>query len=219
MNLLTPAPMKIALTSFTTTLVLTLSVTIPSQTAEALVPEEERTTQIQQLRTHENTLEQNIPVDIGEIEVSQEWLIAQEAARVAEENRIKNENTPQVFRDVPSGVGAQGLVAAALAQLGVQQDCTDLVQNSLAAIGLTERRENGGYDLGTGIWQYDRYGTRVDISQLAPGDILVYGNAGSGTHVAIYIGDGQAVHGGYSNNTVIAGVHTAGHPLTGAIRV
>ncbi len=126
---------------------------------------------------------------------------------------------PQVYANVPQGVGAQGLVDAALSQLGVAQDCTNLVQNSLAAIGLTQRLDQGGFDLGTGIWQYDGFGTRVDINSLLPGDILVYGNAGSGAHVAIYIGDGQAVHGGFSGNTVIAAVHYTPGYLTGAIRV
>lgn len=146
--------------------------------------------------------------DLPEVGISEEWLREQAA-----------KNHPHVYRNVPSGVGAQGLVAAALAQLGVPQDCTDLVQNSLAAIGLTARRDQGGFDLGTGIWQYDRFGVRVDINSLNPGDILIYGNAGSGTHVAIYVGDGMAVHGGYGNNTVVAGVHTASDRLTGAIRV
>jgi len=126
---------------------------------------------------------------------------------------------PQVYKDIPSGSGAEGLVNAALAQLGTAQDCTDLVQNSLAAIGLIQRRDQGGLDLGTGIWQYDGFGTRVDISSLNPGDILIYGNAGSGTHVAIYIGDGQAVHGGYNGGTVIAPANSPADILTGAIRV
>ena len=126
---------------------------------------------------------------------------------------------PAVASNVPLRPGAQGLVDAALAQVGVvSQDCTDLVQNSLAAVGLTTRRDQGGYDLGTGIWQYDKFGTRVSIDAIAPGDILVYGNAGTGTHVAIYMGDGKAVHGGFGGRTVVAGVNTAHQPLTGAIR-
>lgn len=137
------------------------------------------------------------------------------AAQSAEAARSQSSSNPV---DVPAGQGAQGVVAAAMAQLGVQQDCTDLVQNSLAAVGLTTRRDQGGFDLGTGIWQYDKFGPRVSLDSLAPGDILVYGNAGSGTHVAIYIGDGQAVHGGFSGSTVIAGVDSAHQPLTGAIR-
>lgn len=121
--------------------------------------------------------------------------------------------------DIPAGSGGEGMVAAALAQLGVAQDCTDLVQNSLAAVGLTKRRDQGGYDLGTGVWDYARFGTQVSLEELAPGDILIYGHASSGAHVAIYIGNGQAVHGGYNGNTVIAGVHGLYVPLTAAVRI
>ena len=103
--------------------------------------------------------------------------------------------------DVPAGKGAQGLVAAALAQVGVSQDCTDLVQNALAAIGLTERRDQGGYD--HGVSDFYRYGTPVTDGNYAPGDILIWPGA---PHVAVYIGNGQAVHGGWQGNqTVVAG--------------
>lgn len=117
-----------------------------------------------------------------------------------------------IFNDVPSGAGAQGLLAAAISQLGDQQDCTALVERSLRAIG-----HNVG-DLGTAIWQYDPYGTRVSTDALAPGDILIYGNARSGAHVAVYEGNGMAIHGGFPGGTVRAGVHAAWEPLTGAIR-
>lgn len=116
--------------------------------------------------------------------------------------------------DVPAGAGASGLLSAAYSQLGVGQDCTALVENSLRTLG------HSVGDLGTGIWEYDTYGSRVSLDALAPGDILVYGNAGSGAHVAIYAGDGQAVHGGMwaQGGTITAGVHFPWEPLTGAIR-
>ena len=108
--------------------------------------------------------------------------------------------------DIPSGEGAAGLAAAARAQLGVSQDCTDAVQNALAAIGLTERRDQGGYDHGVG--DFYRYGTVVSSGDYAAGDILIYGG-----HVAIYVGNGQAVHGGWSgNNTMLAPATAAGVP-------
>ncbi|KAM9863077.1 NlpC/P60 family protein [Leucobacter sp. BZR 635] len=103
---------------------------------------------------------------------------------------------------VPAGEGASGLVAAALAQVGVSQDCTDLVQNALAGIGLVERRDAGGYD--HGVNDFSRYGATVSyehgVTALAPGDILVWpGNP----HVAVYAGGGQAVHGGWSGGTTV----------------
>ncbi|WP_052492568.1 NlpC/P60 family protein [Leucobacter komagatae] len=104
--------------------------------------------------------------------------------------------------EVPAGSGASGLVAAALAQVGVSQDCTDLVQNSLAAIGQTERRDAGGYD--HGVNDFGRYGATVSYvhgtTALAPGDLLVWPGL---PHVAVYIGGGQAVHGGWSGGTTV----------------
>lgn len=117
------------------------------------------------------------------------------------------DEAPQTTSDVPAGEGAEGLAAAALAQLGVGQDCTDLVQNSLAAIGMTTRRDEGGFDHGVG--SFYQYGTTVTSGDYAVGDILVYGG-----HVAIYIGNGQAVGGGWGSpgTTAIHGVNASGTP-------
>ena len=38
------------------------------------------------------------------------------------------------------------------------------------------------------------YGTKVDFSELQPGDVIFYGSGKSISHVAIYIGGGQIVH-------------------------
>lgn len=115
--------------------------------------------------------------------------------------------------DIAPGSNASVLVQAALAQVGRHQDCTALVENSLRAAGFSVG------NLGTGIWQYDRFGSRVSLDALAPGDILVYGNAGSGAHVSVYLGDGQAVHGGWNGTTAVAGMNISRIPITGAIRL
>ncbi len=114
--------------------------------------------------------------------------------------------------DIPAGVGAEGLVAAALAQVGQSepQDCTDLVQNSLAAIGMVTRRDQGGPDLG--VSSFRNFGTLVTSGEYAPGDILGWPGA---PHVAIYIGNGMAVHGGWNGDadtTVISGAFHYGTP-------
>lgn len=96
--------------------------------------------------------------------------------------------------DVPAGVGAAGLVNAALAQVGQGQDCTALVERSLRAIGF------GVGDLGTLAGHYTPYGQLVGSGGYAPGDILIW----SGRHVAIYIGNGMAVHGGFNGSTVVS---------------
>lgn len=227
------APRRKTTTALGATLALVSVFAFPVSPATALElpepPPKETLPEVQTLEVsgdYELTFTREMP----QVVISEEWLAkeaakkaaAEEAARQAaaeEQARQVAEAQAQTFKNVPVGAGAAGLVQAALAQQGVNQDCTDLVQNSLAAIGLTQRRDQGGFDLGTGIWQYDGFGTRVDINNLAPGDILVYGNAGTGTHVAIYIGDGKAVHGGFNGSTVVASKDSAYQALTGAIRV
>lgn len=87
-----------------------------------------------------------------------------------------------------SGGGA-AIAAAALAQVGASQDCTMLVTNSLKAVGI--------YFHG---WPSDYYslGTVVSASAAQPGDICIYNG-----HVAIYIGNGMAVHGGWNGVTTV----------------
>lgn len=75
----------------------------------------------------------------------------------------------------------QKIADAALAQLGVNQDCTMLVTNSLKAVGIDFHGSPAAY-LSLGELTNDP----------VPGDICVYQG-----HVAIYIGNGQAVHGGW----------------------
>lgn len=93
--------------------------------------------------------------------------------------------------------GYDKIAQAALAQLGRYQDCTMLVTNSLAAVGINFHSGPTGYlSLGPAT------------NNPVPGDIIVYSG-----HVAIYIGNGQAVHGGWlGSNTVIASV-SCGQPL------
>ena len=75
----------------------------------------------------------------------------------------------------------QRIADAALAQVGVNQDCTMLVTNSLAAVGINFHGTPTAY---------------LSLGELTnnpvPGDICVYQG-----HVALYIGNGQAVHGGW----------------------
>ncbi|MFV0434348.1 MAG: NlpC/P60 family protein [Leucobacter sp.] len=124
-------------------------------------------------------------------------------------------DTSSSGKDVPAGKGASAIVSGALAQVGVNQDCTDLVQNSLAAAGIIARRDQGGYDLGTSTSEYVGLGgTQITSGDYAPGDVLIW----DGRHVAIYIGNGQAVHGGYGGNqTVVASAFLDGSP-SGVVR-
>lgn len=91
-----------------------------------------------------------------------------------------------------SGKGAT-IASAALAQLGVPQDCTALATNSLAAAGIHFH----GWPA-----DYLSLGSTVSAAQAQPGDLIYYPNGGMGmAHIAVYIGNGQAVHGGWNGGT------------------
>jgi peptidoglycan DL-endopeptidase CwlO len=91
-----------------------------------------------------------------------------------------------------SGKGA-AIAAAAYAQLGVSQDCTALATNALAAVGVHYH----GWPAG-----YLSLGRTVSAAEARPGDLAYYQNGGMGlAHIAVYVGNGQAVHGGWNGGT------------------
>lgn len=104
--------------------------------------------------------------------------------------------TPVVPVAAPVTVHAasgSAIAAAALAQLGVHQDCTALVSNSLAAVGIHFH----GWPA-----DYMSLGHIVPAAAAQPGDLAYYANGGTGVaHIAVYIGNGQAVHGGWNGGT------------------
>ena len=85
--------------------------------------------------------------------------------------------------------------------------CTQVVQQALANAGVSDAYQ---------LWpdQYaGQYGYYTNDPQ--EGDLLYYNNGGRGVdHIAIYIGNGQAVHGNYEGKTVIdsAYLSTAASP-------
>lgn len=159
---------------------------------------------------------------IDDIPLEVDSSIAEQAQRelaVAEAEKAAAERTKQVAIEAPAGKGDGTIVGEALAQLGVSQDCTDLVQNALAGAGLTTRRDQGGYD--HGVNNFGNYGASVGYvhgsTALAPGDILVWPGL---PHVAIYIGNGQAVHGGWSGfTTVVDSISVYGQLPTSVVRM
>lgn len=100
-------------------------------------------------------------------------------------------------------VNSSAIAAAALNQVGASQDCTMLVTNALAAVGINF---HGSPE------QYLSLG-RITSSPVA-GDIIVYSG-----HVAIYLGNGQAVHGGWLGNQTVVGPVSCGNALIAYVHV
>ena len=97
----------------------------------------------------------------------------------------------------------QKISDAALAQVGVNQDCTMLVTNSLAAVGINFH--------GAPI-EYLNLGTLTNNP--VPGDICVYQG-----HVALYIGNGQAVHGGWLGHQTVVSTVECTNAFSGYVHV
>lgn len=125
---------------------------------------------------------------------------AQEAAE-AESNESASPSSSSSPTPTSSSTGGnQTVVDAALAQIGVNQDCFALMRNAVAAAGYSINSYAQVHAL-----------QQVPMSEAKPGDILFYHNGGLGqNHVAIYIGNGQAVHGGWNGNQTVVGSANVG---------
>ena len=108
----------------------------------------------------------------------------------------------------------QKISAAAQQLVGVTdgQWCTQVVQQALANAGVSDAYQ---------LWpdQYvGQYGYYTSDPQ--EGDLIYYYNGGRGVdHIAVYIGNGQAVHGNYLGKTVIASAYVPGAGSPQFIRV
>ena len=125
--------------------------------------------------------------------------------KAKETPKAQNSSSSSYAGSGSSGYSANGntVLSAAYSQLGVGQDCTSLVSNSLAAAGI--------YFHG---WpqQYASLGSWT--SNPVPGDIVIYD-----THVAIYAGGGTAVHGGWNGGTTGVGPVYCSANLMGYIHI
>lgn len=97
------------------------------------------------------------------------------------------------------------IAAAAQTLVGVTdgQWCTQVVQQALALAGVSDAYQ---------LWPDEyagMYGYYTNDPQ--PGNLIYYNNGGPGVnHIAIYIGNGLAVHGNYNGRTVIESVYIPG---------
>ncbi|MFF1677003.1 C40 family peptidase [Streptomyces sp. NPDC058256] len=152
---------------------------------------------------------------------------ADEAARkaAAEEaaSRSAERTTLSASTSTSVSAPASGSVATVIAFLKAQVgdayvmggtgpnswDCSGLVQAAFKQAGVDLPRVSG--DQSTA-------GTPVSLSNLAVGDILYWGSAGSAYHVGVYIGDGQYLDAANPSKGVVI-QDLSGYPATGAVRV
>lgn len=127
-----------------------------------------------------------------------------------EQNPTPAPEAPAAPAETPAATTlGQRISAEAQKLVGVTDGlwCTQVVQQALANAGVSDAYQ---------LWpdQYaGQYGYYTNDPQ--EGDLLYYNNGGRGVdHIAIYIGNGQAVHGNYEGKTVIASAYlsTAASP-------
>lgn len=122
--------------------------------------------------------------------------IAPEEEYYEVDKRLGNE-----FIEAPITFTKNAVANAALARQGEQLTSEQLVTYALVDAG----KITGSLPSLNVIEASDftQLATSISESQLKPGDIIYYDDAGFGSaHVAIYIGADQAVHGGFEGNSV-----------------
>ena len=131
--------------------------------------------------------------DISANQVSTQYT----ATDTTQTNTQKTENS-----EVSSSSKGTAIYQAALSQVGAIQDCTMLVTNALKAVGINYHNWPIGYM---------SLGTVVSASEAQPGDLIYYANGGTGyAHIAVYAGNGKAVHGGWLGNQTVVNTANVG---------
>lgn len=126
-------------------------------------------------------------------------------------------NQPQAPAKEPVQQPVSNPVALkALSLVGSAMWCEEVAQASIQTVGksawLTRTYEEGDIlveESSMGPSNFLQIAYQVSLNALQPGDLLYYANNGSGiAHIAVYVGNGQVVHGGYGGrNVVIAGIY------------
>lgn len=148
--------------------------------------------------------EEPAPVEVEEAEPAP--AVVQPAAAPKVTAKVTTASAPAAAPAASASGKGAAILSAAYAQLGVTQDCTMLVTNSLAAVGINFHDWPAGYL---------SLGRTVSAAEAQPGDLIYYSDGGAGmAHIAVYAGNGQAVHGGYNGNqTVVFSANVGSGPV------
>lgn len=149
--------------------------------------------------------EEPAPVEVEEAEPAAPAVV-QPAAAPKVTAKVTTASAPAAAPAASASGKGAAILSAAYAQLGVTQDCTMLVTNSLAAVGINFHDWLAGYL---------SLGRTVSAAEAQPGDLIYYADGGAGmAHIAVYAGNGQAVHGGYNGNqTVVFSANVGSGPV------
>ncbi|MFJ6312493.1 NlpC/P60 family protein [Pseudarthrobacter oxydans] len=149
--------------------------------------------------------EEPAPVEVEEAEPAAPAVV-QPAAAPKVTAKVTTASAPAAAPAASASGKGAAILSAAYAQLGVTQDCTLLVTNSLAAVGINFHDWPAGYL---------SLGRTVSAAEAQPGDLIYYADGGAGmAHIAVYAGNGQAVHGGYNGNqTVVFSANVGSGPV------
>ncbi len=185
---------------------------------------EEITTQVevkvQDTQAPEITCEDSITIEQGETFDVSNYVTTNEDATIVTTSNVDTSNVGTVSttiqatdtagnvstKDITVNIETgfyQKIANAAIAQIGVNQDCTMLVTNSLAAVGINFHG-----------WPTDYLSLGDLTNDPVPGDICVYQG-----HVAIYIGNGRAIHGGWLGYTTVESSVSCSNAFIGYVHV
>ena len=146
----------------------------------------------------------DVPQTAAEEEAEKQAEVEAQATQEQANAASRNESRSSVTYSDASGsvsAGAGASIDRAYSLIGQSMDCTALVSQALAARGINFHGWPEEYVNVPG-------GHVVTDGSLQPGDILIYANTGGWNggahydHVALYVGNGQAVHGGWNGYSV-----------------
>lgn len=146
-----------------------------------------------------NVTTREVPVKIisqEEYEAQLAAMEAEEAAKLAEQQERYNAELRAIIQS-HANVDNSDIYALAESYIGMGGWC-----NEVATAFLSDY-------LGRPVNIFDSYS--IDPSEAQPGDLVEYANGGNNTwHVAVYLGNGLALHGNWNGTTVIESIYVPG---------
>lgn len=157
-----------------------------------------------------------------------------QAPAKTQQSQPKQESTPSPSKKQEASQPQQEAITSPIAQtalsyVGANMWCEEVAEKSIEAVGksawLTVEEQDGDAIVENHTLSPDNFlqiATQVSLDNLQQGDLLYYANNGGGiSHIAVYVGNGQAVHGGYGNpaSVIISGIYLPGASTPIGLRV